>query len=76
MLKLPLFGAHDTQTQAAAFGRLCVETAWRVVNQNLEINAAAFGRLCVETSHRRSYMMGDVAAAFGGLCGDSRICYL
>ena len=54
-------------TYAAAFGRLCVETAliWLLRWYFL---AAAFGRLCVETI--RSFInrgMPD-AAAFGRLC--------
>ena len=36
-------------TQAAAFGRLCVETAL-AVNVTICCAAAAFGRLCVETA--------------------------
>ena len=34
--------------EAAAFGRLCVETV-KVDVEGVEFTAAAFGRLCVET---------------------------
>ena len=39
----------DMSKPAAAFGRLCVETAIESFEMTL-IGAAAFGRLCVETS--------------------------
>ena len=37
-------------SDAAAFGRLCVETRGGAITENEEL-AAAFGRLCVETSN-------------------------
>ena len=39
---------------AAAFGRLCVETA-NEIEWQFEQGAAAFGRLCVETVTNRDF---------------------
>ena len=55
------------QSKAAAFGRLCVETA--VVKKFCCLSvAAAFGRLCVETAKWHRYDDRNIAAAFGRLC--------
>ena len=55
-------------SDAAAFGRLCVETLITHHLINVEV-AAAFGRLCVETNFTDVYSeLGDDAAAFGRLC--------
>ena len=52
---------------AAAFGRLCVETASN--GKGIPLNlAAAFGRLCVETTFRPRTEQSASAAAFGRLC--------
>ena len=48
VLKLGLSRLVISGEQAAAFGRLCVETESRL-NAYLFCFAAAFGRLCVET---------------------------
>ena len=53
--------------QAAAFGRLCVETHQRCVRL-LRALAAAFGRLCVETTDKATRLRAKAAAAFGRLC--------
>ena len=52
---------------AAAFGRLCVETAFEILNWCREC-AAAFGRLCVETFDEIWGNSLSRAAAFGRLC--------
>ena len=53
--------------QAAAFGRLCVETFGD--GNEVDLNpAAAFGRLCVETSQCDQARQKHGAAAFGRLC--------
>ena len=48
-MKQAVQGINREQSDAAAFGRLCVETDYAsgVVKS---VEAAAFGRLCVETS--------------------------
>ena len=56
----------------AAFGRLCVETAWVSYN-NGEFNPAAFGRLCVETDKGASLEIVMNPAAFGRLCVETQI---
>ena len=57
-----------TETQdAAAFGRLCVETL-KADPIYHEVLAAAFGRLCVETPITISSKKTLSAAAFGRLC--------
>ena len=48
MLKLLTGYRKQATQQAAAFGRLCVET-FSKDDKHDEIVAAAFGRLCVET---------------------------
>ena len=53
--------------QAAAFGRLCVETPAPAPGAT-SATAAAFGRLCVETWVFDQLMGLVVAAAFGRLC--------
>ena len=53
--------------KAAAFGRLCVETAQKKMLKNGLI-AAAFGRLCVETLDGQADGKQIIAAAFGRLC--------
>ena len=40
---------------AAAFGRLCVETA-ELVDCGIRAVAAAFGRLCVETCYKGNHI--------------------
>ena len=68
MLKRVSFDIDKTINEAAAFGRLCVETMsdrWDLP----ERNAAAFGRLCVETKITLvSKPILSNAAAFGRLC--------
>ena len=68
MLKLRDVLNNISCCTAAAFGRLCVETA----RQNVlvwVILAAAFGRLCVETEMKGTLSPeGKKAAAFGRLC--------
>ena len=62
------YGAGATNEEAAAFGRLCVETSHKRLYFYQFLPAAAFGRLCVETQSsviRPSIIM---AAAFGRLC--------
>ncbi|SNU78712.1 Uncharacterised protein [Neisseria zoodegmatis] len=56
---------------AAAFGRLCVETL-RVCSSGEDGMAAAFGRLCVETSAFGRIFFGLIAAAFGRLCVETQ----
>ena len=56
---------------AAAFGRLCVETA-AIPREFKLLAAAAFGRLCVETIHTLKATMERQAAAFGRLCVETR----
>ena len=60
--------------QAAAFGRLCVETlsAIHLLLQHLKV-AAAFGRLCVETQSEIELNERILAAAFGRLCVETRL---
>ena len=53
--------------QAAAFGRLCVETGVERLHV-LPLFAAAFGRLCVETLKIYFFFSLLIAAAFGRLC--------
>ena len=53
--------------QAAAFGRLCVETIAYIVTI-LDSSVAAFGRLCVETKEAGQGSDTNLAAAFGRLC--------
>ena len=53
--------------EAAAFGRLCVETK-RPIIFLIPHFAAAFGRLCVETSILLDNKKFTLAAAFGRLC--------
>ena len=48
VLKRTLLDELPSLNNAAAFGRLCVETAY-ALGKTLSIAAAAFGRLCVET---------------------------
>ena len=58
----------NARINAAAFGRLCVETKISFANSPNE-PAAAFGRLCVETLYRLILLQPLVkAAAFGRLC--------
>ena len=49
VLKQALKNLDKTYSQAAAFGRLCVETSAKIFVVYVVI-AAAFGRLCVETN--------------------------
>ena len=49
VLKLVSVSIHRTTHNAAAFGRLCVETP-NTNPRNSNHIAAAFGRLCVETA--------------------------
>ena len=60
--------AFASEAEAAAFGRLCVET--RHLSQlSIAISAAAFGRLCVETEIIQHFCtVKHGAAAFGRLC--------
>ena len=53
--------------QAAAFGRLCVETFEESKFKSVPM-AAAFGRLCVETGVAMLQNFAMAAAAFGRLC--------
>ena len=46
---------------AAAFGRLCVETAWHILVHK-KGRAAAFGRLCVETTPTPVLLTGDTSS--------------
>ena len=56
---------HNQQPQAAAFGRLCVETLYSVVFIRLP-PAAAFGRLCVETFQNRYCLSWILQPPSGG----------
>ena len=60
-------GARLLREAAAAFGRLCVETA-AAPTKSPAPNAAAFGRLCVETLSCCFRLAWGFAAAFGRLC--------
>ena len=60
--------------QAAAFGRLCVETS-KKSNLFIKIEAAAFGRLCVETRLNAQLKLNMPAAAFGRLCVETHHIY-
>ena len=53
---------------AAAFGRLCVETCFQLFRELNIPAAAAFGRLCVETEQFDLEGTRKQAAAFGRLC--------
>ena len=55
-------------SDAAAFGRLCVETPIKSAAIYSRRKAAAFGRLCVETLITHHLINVEVAAAFGRLC--------
>ena len=55
------------KAEAAAFGRLCVETLSTVATGKYT-GAAAFGRLCVETLMALLESEKADAAAFGRLC--------
>ena len=57
---------------AAAFGRLCVETD-KLNNSEYYSQAAAFGRLCVETVLSDDPEKFDEAAAFGRLCVETLV---
>ena len=48
MLKREKVAVFEKTLNAAAFGRLCVETTIRIRSGGI-FKAAAFGRLCVET---------------------------
>ena len=62
------------KAEAAAFGRLCVETPrLPKVSNNATNKAAAFGRLCVETSTVGVFSTLNNAAAFGRLCVETSI---
>ena len=52
VLKPVALEVMSTHLDAAAFGRLCVETS-RVRGVDIAVIAAAFGRLCVETHYVR-----------------------
>ena len=67
VLKLDRLSLGRNLRSAAAFGRLCVETAVGDFKEYKTI-AAAFGRLCVETMILSSRLTVTVAAAFGRLC--------
>ena len=67
MLKLDQGNVLREHYQAAAFGRLCVETATPNL-ACLGLAAAAFGRLCVETHYAAKDWEKGQAAAFGRLC--------
>ena len=67
VLKPTAFVLLPTLFIAAAFGRLCVETLSKRLNQS-PIKAAAFGRLCVETVQYLMAFAKIAAAAFGRLC--------
>ena len=58
--------------EAAAFGRLCVETLIPC-DQLCTPNAAAFGRLCVETDEQNFFINAWKAAAFGRLCVETDV---
>ena len=67
VLKQQMVLKNKARKHAAAFGRLCVETANRpsIVRSLI---AAAFGRLCVETLRASHRIFVRIAAAFGRLC--------
>ena len=67
VLKHTLAQDRLLRIEAAAFGRLCVETCFfcSVFSGGM---AAAFGRLCVETHEAKSAVCFTKAAAFGRLC--------
>ena len=67
MLKLLSMVHYYLVLNAAAFGRLCVETALPFPH-SISRDAAAFGRLCVETCIIFSLILNLEAAAFGRLC--------
>ena len=67
MLKLITQTNKCPKGQAAAFGRLCVETMLQHLHY-LAVMAAAFGRLCVETYLIITLPENLPAAAFGRLC--------
>ena len=73
MLKLLNQKPKSRQANAAAFGRLCVETDFDKVFGETDTDAAAFGRLCVETAPFGNLMVSPFAAAFGRLCVETRI---
>ena len=50
VLKLERLGIGYVEIEAAAFGRLCVETKLKPATWG-RLFAAAFGRLCVETNY-------------------------
>ena len=75
MLKPAELASKFRNGQAAAFGRLCVETSsyqW-VYPYGL---AAAFGRLCVETGKTAKVLINGEAAAFGRLCVETELATL
>ena len=63
---------YRMEKEAAAFGRLCVETRYPCPG-NAALKAAAFGRLCVETSLRAQMPQLSIAAAFGRLCVETNV---
>ena len=67
MLKLVGKNYQFPLANAAAFGRLCVETE-QLQSITKKLDAAAFGRLCVETVGWWCQSNGEEAAAFGRLC--------
>ena len=67
VLKQLMNGFVNASGEAAAFGRLCVETKAERMNLRDKL-AAAFGRLCVETCETSKGFEKYQAAAFGRLC--------
>ena len=67
MLKQVEIALRNHDIPAAAFGRLCVETAF-LFALSAAVLAAAFGRLCVETTLQEDVQTAIRAAAFGRLC--------
>ena len=51
----------DFFREPAAFGRLCVETFWRIKMTEM-VKPAAFGRLCVETLNVENEMVSPATS--------------
>ena len=72
VLKLDKLKQSGYSQGPAAFGRLCVETAY--LPRETVIGApAAFGRLCVETYHITAVLFHFLPAAFGRLCVETSL---
>ena len=72
VLKHALLSDISKQCEAAAFGRLCVETTRETFILAVLDAAAAFGRLCVETTDIVVVAGRPGAAAFGRLCVETQ----